>query len=175
MRGRLIFPFVVEYARLDPDGTGLADPDDTEGPLTSGFDDDFRAPFVHTDATGARVSARVEQSLIAVPAQIEDKMLDRLRQIANGNAPMGVMALIHHFRDLERLALVDSDGRALIRMNDRLVRILTRSGTVVNTFPNPPGMYVRETTPRSYGLGTGNRNLLEVVLQDREQGSMTGG
>jgi hypothetical protein len=38
-------------------------------------------------------------------------------------------------------------------------------GTLVQTFPDPPGMYVTEATPQ-FGLG-GKRNLLLVRMQSR--------
>jgi hypothetical protein len=169
VRGRLIFPFLAELAQLDTAATA-ADPDGA-GPLAAGYDPIFRSPVVRTDGTGARVSSRAEV-LVQLPTSIDDKAQEQLRMMATGNAPGRRLVLTFHFRDLERRGLVDTNGDAKIRVNDRLVRILTRDGQLVQLFGNPPGVFVTELNPLSYGLGR-KRNLLDVTLEDREQTATT--
>ena len=45
MRGRLIFPFLAELRRLDTAAMASTDPDGA-GPLTGGFDPDFKEPVL---------------------------------------------------------------------------------------------------------------------------------
>ena len=103
-----------------------------------------------------------------VPAQIEDDFFEELQMMATGDSPDSEYTLVHHFRDLERLGLVGDDGNATIKKGDRLEAVYDRTGDVVWTIQNPPGLYVSETTP---GIGLGRRrNLLLVKLIDRETG-----
>ena len=52
MRGRLIFPFLAELRRLDTAAMASTDPDGA-GPLTGGFDPDFKEPvLVDRDGDG---------------------------------------------------------------------------------------------------------------------------
>ena len=168
-RGRLIYPFTVEIARLDTAATA-ADPDGA-GPLTSGYDEDFREP-VKVPVTGKQtgVSARKELAPIKLPAQIEPDLWEGLAALAGGTSPQFAMSLVLHFIDLESNSLVDlATGDALIRTNDRLVSIRNiNTDDLIQLVPNPPGLFVSEVQPRGFGLGP-DRNLLLVKFQDREQ------
>lgn len=173
MRGRLINPFVAEIARLDTSSTD-DDPDGT-GTLTSGYDDDFREPVRYSDGSAAGVDARQEHPHIYVPCQVEPDVFDRLTMLLSGDAPNTLIRLVFHFVDLEQLGLVDSTtGQALIRKNDRLVAIRECTGALVQTVPDPPGLYATEPQPRGFGLSGGKRNLLLVTFEDREQGLVRG-
>ena len=68
MRGKLINPFLAEIARLDTTATA-ADPD-AAGPLTSGYDPDFKETVVLEDA-GAHRDARCEMPRVLVPCRVE--------------------------------------------------------------------------------------------------------
>jgi len=177
MRGKLINPFLAELARLDTAATA-ADPDGA-GALDSGYDDDFREVVRVSDGgvTEAGVSARKEKTSILVPCQVEtEDAFDQMRMFASGNIPQFQIALCFHFRDLEEMGLVDSvTGLPLIRVNDRLVAIRKcPSGDLIQTVPDPPGLYATEPQPRSFGLSGGERNLLLVTFEDREQGLVRG-
>lgn len=168
-RGRLIFPFLVNVARLDTDAT-FADPD-AGGPLESGYDDDFREVVIVPPATGSQrgASARVED-VVQCKAQIEDDQFEELEMLATGRSPEGSVTIVFHFADLERRGLVDAGtGEALIRVNDRLAAIFTRRGVLVQTIRNPPGLFCVEAKPRSFGLGlnVSHRNLLVCTFEPR--------
>lgn len=167
-RGRLIFPFVVELAQLDTAATA-ADPDGA-GPLTSGYDEDFREPVtvLADPADQVGVSARVESGPIQFRAQIEPSMFERLEAMISGGSPKSRFAIVAHFRELERDGLVGPDGAALIRKNDRLVRILTTKGALVRDIPDPPGLFVHQVQDRGFGPG-GQRNLLLITFEERER------
>lgn len=166
MRGRLINPFLAEIAQLDTVATA-ADPD-AAGPLTSGYDPDFKETLVFGSPEGARLDARREKPVLRVPCQVEVATFEALEQLAAGASPTSRIVLVFHFRDLERMALVDAaSGDALLRVNDRLVAIHTLRGQLVQAVRTPPGLYATEVQPQSFGLGL-SRNLLLVTFQERE-------
>jgi hypothetical protein len=151
MRGRLIIPFLAELAQLDTDATRQA----------GGYDDIWR-----TELPGGRR----EKALIRIPCQVEVSAHNQQTQGPSGNLPNARFMLVFHFKDLERLALVDTvTGDALIRVNDRLNAIFDKSGALTQSFPNPPGLYCTEAQPREYGLGS-KRNLFLTTWDDRPQG-----
>ena len=173
MRGKLINPFLAELARLDTAATD-EDPDGS-GDHVSGYDDDFREPVRYSDGTEAGVDARPEMAHIYVPCQVEPDAFDVLNMIASGDVPNAKLKLTFHYAYLEQMGLVDvATGRPLIRKNDRLVAIRECSGALVETVPNPPGLFATEPQSRAFGLSGGKRNLLVVTFEDREHGLLRG-
>jgi len=167
MRGKLINPFLAELARLDT-VTTAADPDGV-GPLTSGYDPDFKETVV-IETAGRRRDARREMLPVRLPCQVEVGAFEALQQLAAGNSPGSQVTLVFHFRDLERRHMVDPiTGDALLRVNDRLVAIRNLAGDLVQAVRTPPGLYATEVQPQSFGLGR-SRNLLLVTFQERELG-----
>ena len=138
MRGRLICPFWAEIARVSGE---------------SEMDPDFKEP---------RALPRHELPSIRVPCQVEPKIAEELNMGAAGDSPKTEIGLVFHFRDLDRLGLVDEKtGTALIRPNDRLAAIWDAEGRCVESFPHPPGTFVVQAQPRGFGLGR-RCNLLLV-------------
>ena len=109
MRGRLIFPFIAELHRLD---TQAMAPD---------YDEDFKEPIlVDTDDDGVAEPFRREHPPVRVPCQVEPEAFETLRMATSGNTPRSSFDLVFHFKDLERLGLVDAaSGDALIRPRRR--------------------------------------------------------
>lgn len=170
-RGRLIFPFIVELAQLDTAATA-ADPDGA-GPLTSGYDDDFRTPVKVPTAGQVGTTSRVE-TLVQVRAQIEPDQMEKLAPMLSGDAAQGRFGIILHFRDLERAGLVDAvTGKPLLYKHDRITRILTTRGVLVETIPNPPGLFCVEVQSRGFGPG-GARNLLHMLFESRDTSTASG-
>jgi len=170
-RGRLIFPFVAELHQLDTYATAQ-DPDGA-GPLESGYDVDFRET-VNVPVEGQQVGddARVEKAPIQLLCQVEPTESETLNQLFSGAVLSTTTVLIFHFTELEKRGLVDSDGNPLIQIGDRLGALYNTRGQVVQSFPNPPGVYVTERRPIGFGLHSEapQRNLLAVRFDDREQG-----
>lgn len=171
MRGRLIFPFLVELAPLDTAATESTDPDGA-GPLTSGYDAMFRAPVKvlaeSDDQVG--VKARIEGALVQLPAQIEPDQMEQLAMMLSGESPSSNrFRVVCHYNDLEDAGLVNVDGTPAIRKRDRLTRILDLDGNLVETIPNPPGLFIEQVMSRGWGLGGAvpTRNLLFVDFTDR--------
>jgi hypothetical protein len=174
MRGRLIFKFLAELCRLDTAGTATQDPDGA-GPLTGGYDPDFKeSVLVDTDDDGIGERVRVEHPPVRVPCQVDTKALEELRMLASGNAPRTTIDLVFHFKNLEKLGLVDeATGDALIRPGDRLACIRDLCGSLIQEVRTPPGLYVTKTAPFGFGLNLRKplRNLLLVTFEDRMQGA----
>lgn len=172
-RGRLIFPFLAEIARLDTYATAQ-DPD-LAGPLTSGYDKDFREVVVVPE-TGKQIghSARKEHPLVRVPCQVEPAFWEGLQALQTGDAPKSNLGLVFHYGDLESMSLVDPlTGDALLRVDDRLVAMYDINGALVQSVRTPPGLYITEARPIGHGLNQEKpyRNLLLCSFADREQGT----
>lgn len=171
MRGRLIFPFLAEIAPIDT--AAMAEDPDGAGPLTTGYDLDYREPVKLPSATGegGGVTNRQEKATFRIPVQVEPQTFDQLAMLAAGNSPNARFQLVAHFRDLENAGLVDSSGIASIRINDRLAAIYTMQEVLVQDLTASP-LYVTEVRPIGFGLDAGHsqRNLLLLVLEDRETG-----
>jgi hypothetical protein len=172
LRGRLIFPFSVELCQLDTAATE-EDPDGESGPLVSGYDPIFREPIIiaDPDAPGdtSGVVHRVEKA-IRIPAQIETRAWDQLEQLFSGSNPKAAMELVFHYKDLERLKLVDENGRAKININDRLSAIYDVDGNIVREIPEEFGLYATEVRDSGFGFGR-RRNLIIMTLQNRDKGA----
>jgi len=169
MRGSLIFAFLAELHRLDTLVTA-ADPDGA-GPLTAGYDPDFKEPvLVDPDDDGLGQSTRREHPAVQVPCQVEPEVFEALAMFASGNSPSSQVKLVFHFRDLERLELVDPvSGEARVRVGDRLGALFDRGGALVQRIRTPPGLYVTEARPIGFGLfrPRPQRNLLLVTFEPR--------
>ena len=165
MRGRLIFPFLAELCRLDTDAMA------TEAP---GYDVDFKEPaLLDTDGDGAGETYRREHPPVRVPCQVEPQTIEALRMTPAGNTPQSSLDLVFHFKDLERLGLIDAlTGEPLIRPSDRLSGLFDTEGNLVWAVRTPPGLYVTEARPAGFGLfrRRPRRNLLIVSFNDRPSG-----
>lgn len=173
-RGRLIFPFLIDLAQLNTDATA-ADPDGA-GPLTSGYDEIFREPVIvppaAPDSSARGTSARVE-NVIQLPAQLDTRFFDDMAMMATGRSATSRFLITFHYKDLEALGLVDVNGTAKIKLNDRLAAVSNiKTGVLIEKFPNPPGLFCTEARSNSFGLGT-HRNLLICVFEQRST-SMAG-
>ena len=168
-RGRLIYPFTVQIARLDIAATA-ADPDGA-GPLTTGLDPDFKEIVVLPTADGVGAAARAE-TLIKLPGQfVSTSAFADLQAAATGNLASVEFQILFHFRDLESLGLVDAiTGSAKIKIGDRLNAIYDySSGVLVQAVKNPPGAFITRAKP-IFGLQM-RRNLLECTFKSRDPGS----
>lgn len=168
--GRLMEKFDFEVARLDTGSTN-EDPTGPDDTITSGYDPDFHEPIVTTNNLGKRTSARKELPTVRIPAQFETIDIETLQQMANGSSPNTRFILVMHFRNLQKLGLVDAaTGEALIRPRDRIVAVYKhRTNKLIQTFRSPPGIFVTQAAPQLQ-LGQ-KRTLLLVTCEDRELGT----
>ena len=167
MRGRLIFPFLVEIAQLDTLATKNLDPDGA-GALTSAVDADFKEPLaVGAGGAGPGTPARQEKALIRVPCQIEQAEWLKLQQFFSGDSPETKIVCVAHFSWLEDNGYVDADGNCTIRIGDRMTAIYDEDGNVQATIKDP--VYVTQVQPGSFGLGR-KRNLCFIYFDCRNAG-----
>lgn len=167
-RGQLIWPMIVELGLLDTVATA-GDPDGA-GPLTSGYDQDFREPVIIAPPSGSgRGTVHRIENLVKLPAQVETDTFEQLQMLATGFSPRSLIRLVFHFRDLELVGRVDAiTGRPTLRMDDRLSGIYDyRTKKLIEAFPNPPGLFATQVQSRSFGLSSLKRNLLLVTFTDR--------
>jgi hypothetical protein len=164
MRGRLIFRFLAQFYPLD-----------TAAIEAGGYyDEDFGSiSKTDSDSDGIGESNRQEGTAYTIPCQVEDNLYSRYNKSVLGDLPEFDMVLVIHFRDLELNSLVDADGTANIKKGDRLNALQNIHGVVVQTIQNPPGLYVVEARPVSFGLNMADprRNLLLVFLKQRSSGA----
>ena len=158
MRGRLLFVFYAEFARVDSEAMALG---------SANVDPDFHEPrVVAAEPDGVGVRLRRELAPVRVPCQVETESFEALHMVGAGNAPTSRVQLVVHFKDLEAFGLVDpATGRALLAPGDRMTGFYDRRGALVQT----ADLYVVEARPLSFGFGLlrPQRNLLLLVLEPR--------
>ena len=168
MRGRLIQIFLAEIIRLDralmivaPSEAGV------------GFDPDFHEPvLVDRDDDGVGERRRLELPAVRGPWQIGPKTFGERRMFDAGDSPHPKLQLVMHFKDLERLGLVDArTSEPLVAPGDRLAALYDRAGELVQAIRTPSGLYVTEARPIGWGLNVmrPRRNLLLVTFDARQQ------
>lgn len=170
-RGRLICPFVIELARLDPEATAAVDP---PGPVGVGYDSLFDEPTLEGPVDAGQ-PVRRELAPILIPAQIEEDSWEALAMVEAGNLPDTAIEATCFYPDLEDMGLVDGGGMPMIRHGDRLVSIQRQDGAVVVT-PRD-SLYVVQVRPEGFGLSLVNpsRNLLCLVFEPRPRGERARG
>lgn len=157
-RGRLLFPLLAELAQLDTHATELAD----------GYDPVWRTVKT-TYQNGERVRGQVYKTpTLRVRCQVEPAQEAAQQRAPAGNVPDSRMVLVFHFADLERAGLIDPDGHALLRVDDKLVAMHTTAGVLVKRLA--PSLFATEVQDGGLGLG-GRRNLAMVTFEDRPQGA----
>lgn len=165
--------FLAELMQLNTAATA-ADPDGA-GALTSGYDADFQETVLVPISNGRGADARREKPPVRIPCQVEVQAFGELTELLPGNSPRSNLVLVFHFRDLEKMGLVDpTTGDALLRVGDRLAAIRDyRTGELVQAIRTPPGLYLTEAQPQSFGLGL-SRNLLLATFTERALGIRSG-
>lgn len=179
-RGRLIFPFRVVIGLLDTVSTAAVDPDGA-GPLTGGYDDEFREPNkyrdpVATSKPGAMVRVERRQTF---NAQVEDDTAMMLEMGASGNTPQSQLGLVFHYSDLEAAGAIQlAQGKPIIKApGARLISINDpKTGALIERYDGTPGFWATQVKSMGFGLGPSRdskRNLLLVIFQERDV-SVTG-
>jgi hypothetical protein len=165
----LIFPFRVELGLLDTSATA-ADPD-VGGPLTAGYDDEFREPVMIPPVSGsARGTVRRVETVHTFLAQIEDDTDEAISMAASGNNPNNTLGLVFHFKDLEAAGAVQvASGKAIIKApGARLISISNpKTGALIERYDVAPGYWATQAKSMGFGLGP-QRNLLLVIFQERD-------
>lgn len=162
-RGRLIRPLTAEIARVDP-ATMIS---------SSNYDRHFRnIKKVDSDGDGIGERTRAEFPLLQVQAQIEVANQEQRAMTASGDVPNSRITLVIHLKELEDRGLVDSDGRPVIKVGDRLVRLIDRYGNIKALFERVK-LYATEVRLGDGWLGY-TANLLLVQFDERKRGRVGG-
>jgi hypothetical protein len=157
-RGRLQYAFLAGLRQLDTEATATA----------GSMDDEFREVKRVADGSWEGASGRQEGAEVRVRCQVEDGEFERLDPMTGGFEHQGKLALVCHFRDLERAGLVEAaTGVATLRATCRLTAIYDLHGNIQQAMPGQ-GLHCTEARPLSYGLGM-KLNLLLLVFEDRDQ------
>ena len=160
-RGRLIRPLLVEIKPIDTAATEALD----------GYDHDFREPTTDTDGKdGTRFG---ESYRLHAQFQTERRPVDEMVTSPAGNDPNLILHTLFHYQELEDEGRVDDDGKATIRLNDRLIAIFDEDGDLIRNYEDDE-MVAVQIKDRSHGLNSQpRRNLLRVRWEARRQ-SLTG-
>lgn len=157
--GSLVFPEIAVLRLLD-----------TEAQAAAGdYDEDFQEPEIpDTNNDQLGVPVRTEQAEIKVPAQVSTFSHERLAQMAHGGVlETPNLELTMHLRDIDRLGLLESNGKPKIQVGTRCVRIENKAGKTLYEYPLPEGMFV--TAARHSGHLLGQPNLWVCTLSDRRE------
>lgn len=154
MRGRLIFPVLAEFARLDP--------------AAMSFDPDFREPIlVATSGDPAVDRGRRERAPVRVPVQVEPEQWDALHMAGAGDDPQSTVRVVAHVDDLVRLGVWDAaNARPDVVPGDRLTGFYDAGGTRLLGAE----LFVDEVRPL-FGFGRGAPTLVLVLLRSRRTAS----
>lgn len=157
MRGRLIQKFVAVLRRLDALETSIVE--------DGGYDDVFREHVAVDDDTHTGSTSRREKDEETLHVQVHSKAYGSTTLKVAGQEIDADMMLVAHWPDVVAGGFVDSAGKVLIQPGDRIARIEMTTGEVVDTFDNPPGVYVKSTSKGGFGLaafGSPKVNLLYI-------------
>lgn len=167
MRGRLIQRFHAVLYRLD--ATAMA------AVAGGGYDAIWGWPKPVVDATQVGAPSRRERAAVRVPCQIDRPRSGKDEVFTRGGHELRYdYVLTMHEPDLLALGLIDTDGRPAIYAGDRVGALETLDGTVMQTFANPPGLYVVGCERAGHGLncfGAPRNNLVFVYCEVPRTGS----
>ena len=157
--GDLLFPEIAVLRFLDTNAQEVA----------GDFDPDYREPRIpDSNANQLGKAVRTEQPEFKIRAQVATITHQRLAQQEHGGAQdTPNLELTFHFRDLDKLGLLESDGRPKIQIGTRVARIENKAGKVLFDYPLPEGMFI--TATRHSGHMLGQANLWVCTLADRRQ------
>ncbi len=160
----LIFPKLVDIQRLNTDAQVV------ERTVNTSLRDLLAANA--NDGTD-RDDGRRYSDTLTMRAQIETGQNNALSVSPFGSTPSSDMRLVFLLSDLACMNLVSPVGRPLLKPRDRLVAIRDEMGNVIQSFPDPPGMFFLEVVPSGYGFGSGAANLVVVSLEANPAGRTT--
>jgi len=140
---------------------------------STGYDKDFREPITfdaRRQGKTIRDNARSEYPAVRIPCQVEMNRFERLNQQPPGDAQQSGIQLVFHRLDLKRLKLFNTTSKEpLIKRNDRVSAIESPKHPGTPTVPiEPPGLFITEVQPASFGFGVDGTDLFIAYLLNRE-------
>lgn len=168
-RGRLIRPMIVKIQQINMLATrsGGGYDDTLDEPKLVAVPDVGGIPPIGSPRGPA---ATVYNATILLSAQINPISMEQQRQMGTGNDPLRTLELTFHFRDLEALGMIGTDGQATLQINDRLVGIASPDYNTNEDWRIDQYLYAMGDQNDSYGLPGADRNLLILTFQERKRG-----
>jgi hypothetical protein len=120
--------------------------------------------------------SRVELADLVVPIQVDEEQLEQLNQAIAGDSPISFFDTTVGRRDMRRLGLVNADGGLTIPKQTRLKELRRRrTGELISRIVDPPGLYLHEIRPQSFGLALRNptANIYTLHFRAREMSVRT--
>jgi hypothetical protein len=166
-RGRLIFPKLIEIARLNTEAIEQAgDYDHTFGEIRSS----------NRNRPGQTRTVQRQETLVRVHAQIETDTFKRISMGGLGQVPESRMVCVCFGPELEDAGLLDAATKqCLLKPTDRLAAIYEIDETLILSIVDPPGLYATQVQPSGFGFGAGGYNLVELSFEGRPHGTTGGG
>lgn len=158
--GRAIFPRLIELAHLVTSATA--------------YDEGLREPSLERSDPDDRIGRRARrETTISCLGQINERNVEAMDMMLGGLGPQSDATITFHYNDLMDAGLIGDDGDPLVRINDRLLCVRTAdSGRAIYLPQDPPGLFIVEARPASFGFGADAEwNLLKCRFMDRELGS----
>lgn len=167
--GRLLRPQTAVWGVVDTEATA-EDPNGVGVEPSTGYDDLFGEPVVY-ETGGTRVVNRVETE-VRCSVQVEPEEYDSATPLQNGLGLDRRISLIAFKPELRKLGLLRADGQPTLKIGDRLIAIRHKHTDEVILAPeDPPGMYITEIRPLSFGLASQTQNLVQIICTHRRQGA----
>ena len=163
-RGRLIWPVMAKIQQLDTAATKA-----NTGTQPSGYDRIFREP-VKFESGG---DSRIYRDPIMLPCQYRDRNrgpYEELEQFSDGRVLRYKLLVILHYQDLESRGLVDSKGRTVFQVSDKLLSLHEQDGSLIREYDETP-LFCVHLQDRSFGLSGLKRNLVMLYFDDRDTAS----
>ncbi len=168
-RGRLIFPKLIEIARLDTAAVEAA----------QRYDHAQREIRISNKNKPGQLRTNPRdghETLVRVKAQIETDAYQRIAMGGLGSVPLSRMMCVCFGPELEEAGLLDATTKQpLLKNTDRLAAIYELDETLILTIADPPGLYANQVQPTGFGFGTGGFNLVELLFEARPHGTLGGG
>ena len=160
MRGRIIQKMKVGIARYDEAAMSAV--------VGGGFDSDFQEALPVNDGTQEGATSKRYYAEQFFTCQLDRDNWGRTIQTRSGENIQADIVIVLHRPELERMGLIDTNGKPLFRRGDKIVKIQDRRGNTQEIFDDPPGMFIETMDTAGHGLsafGTSKQNLLYLYCK----------
>lgn len=116
-------------------------------------------------------SGDVYRDSITLPVQDLGEDFERLAQMSSGDNSVGFFDLTLARKDAKRIGIWNATtGMPDLPKQSRLIQVNRKSGEVIVSIDTPPGLYLHEILPRSFGLnpfGNSTSNIFFLRFRSR--------
>jgi len=134
-----------------------------------GYDDIAFEPKLELSGADDRIRTIARKEIeYRIRVQVDSRSSDRLEQMRGGKQRNIIYELTAYRNNLIDAGYIDANGDPVIRTRARLEKIEDLDGNTVQTFPNPPGLYVFEVI--TDGWVSGLPAIVTWLLSSEKQG-----